>query len=154
MKKVILMLCLAVIAAISVLTVSSADTMSSSAMMSASSTATIVTPDNIKWMPAKGMPGLQEAVLYGDPMKAGSVYTWRLKLPDGYKFPMHWHPDTERVTVLSGSILFGVGMSKGTILPAGSFIVIPARVHHWATAKGATVLQSSGTGPFAMTLVK
>jgi quercetin dioxygenase-like cupin family protein len=155
MKKIILTLVLALIAAVSVLSASSADTMSSGD--TASATATVLTPDTIKWMPAPGMAGVQMAVMAGDPTKAGSLYTLRLKLPDGYKVPVHWHTDTERVTVISGTALFAIGhsidLSKATTLPAGSFIVIPANAHHWVVAKGETVLQTTGTGPFTMNLM-
>jgi quercetin dioxygenase-like cupin family protein len=155
MKKIIFTLVLALIAAVSVLGVSSADTMSPAATSAA--TATVLTPDTIKWMPAPGMTGAQMAVMTGDPTKAGSIYTLRLKLPDGYQVPVHWHNDTERVTVISGTALFAIGhsidLSKATTLPAGSFVVIPAMAHHWLVAKGETVVQTTGTGPFTMNLM-
>ena len=155
MKKIILTLVLALIAAVSVLSASSADTMSQD--VTATATATVLTPDTIHWMPAPGMTGVEMAVMAGDPTKAGSLYTLRLKLPDGYKVPVHWHTDTERVTVISGTALFAIGhsidLSKAVTLPAGSFIVIPANAHHWVVAKGETVLQTTGTGPFAMNLM-
>jgi quercetin dioxygenase-like cupin family protein len=155
MKKIILTLVLALIAAISVLSTSSADTTSSGASTSAA--ATVMTPDAIKWLPAPGLTGAQMAVMTGDPTKAGSIYTLRIKIPDGFQIPVHWHTDTERVTVISGTALFAIGhsidLSKATTLPAGSFIVIPANAHHWVVAKGETVLQTTGTGPFAMNLM-
>ena len=54
-------------------------------------------PKDIKWGPAPPVvpKGAQAAVLDGDPFKDGSSYTLRLKMPDGYKIPPHWHP-TER----------------------------------------------------------
>jgi quercetin dioxygenase-like cupin family protein len=155
MRKIILTLAIAFVAAISLHSASAADTMSSGA--TAASTATIMTPDSIKWMPAPGLAGAMMAVMAGDPTKAGSIYTLRIKIPDGYQIPVHWHTDSERVTVISGTALFAIGhsidLSKATTLPAGSFIVIPAMAHHWVVAKGETVLQTTGTGPFAMNLM-
>src|SRR5437588_6913201 len=49
-------------------------------------------------------PGMKLAVLHGDPGKSGS-YTIRLQLPAGYKFPLHWHPSAENLTVVSGTFL-------------------------------------------------
>jgi quercetin dioxygenase-like cupin family protein len=45
----------------------------------------------------------QNAVLYGDPTKAG-VYVQRTKFPPGTKVMPHWHPDEWRTAVvLSGN---------------------------------------------------
>ena len=60
-------------------------------------------PKEIKWGPAPPVvpKGAEAAVLDGDPFKDGSFYTLRLKMPDGYKIPPHWHPTDENVTVLT-----------------------------------------------------
>ena len=116
-----------------------------------------ITPDQVKWMSVKGMTGAQMAVMYGNPNGAGT-YTLRLKLEDGPKVGAHWHPDAERVTVLSGTLLFGIGdkvdMSKAKAYPAGSFLFIPSPLHHFAIAKGDTIVQVTGSGPFKMNMVK
>jgi hypothetical protein len=115
----------------------------------------IVTPDSVKWMPGTGqIPAtVGVAVLEGDPSKAGP-FTMRLNIPDGTKFGVHYHDDTERVTVISGTFMAGVGTTfdatKMMALPAGSYCVLPAGVRHFAMAKGPTVVQVSGNGPFAM----
>jgi len=115
---------------------------------------TAYTPAMIKWMPGTGLlKGVMFAALDGDMTKSGP-FTFRLKLPDGAKFPVHYHPDTERATVISGILMVGIGPtfdeSKMAAFPAGSFAVIPAGVRHYVEAKGETVIQISGTGPFAM----
>ena len=113
----------------------------------------------VKWGPGPDFlpAGAGFAVVQGDPGKAG-VYTIRLHLPDGYKFPSHFHPTDEHVTVLSGTFLVGMGdtvdMSKAQTLAAGGFITAPANAHHYAAARGETVLQVSGEGPFFLTYVK
>lgn len=116
---------------------------------------TIVTPDSITWMPGTGqIPAtVGVAVLEGDPSKPGP-FTIRLNIPDGTKFPVHYHDDTERLTVISGTFMAGIGTtfdtSKMVTLPAGSYVMIPAGVRHYAMAKGQTVVQLAGNGPFAM----
>lgn len=117
-----------------------------------------VTPDQVHWTAGTGdMAGAQVAVLTGDPTKPGP-YVMRLKLPDGYKFPPHFHGATEYLTVLQGTFLVGVGdkpdSSKMLTLPAGSFGTMPASTHHYGMAKGETIIELWGNGPFSMTMVK
>jgi hypothetical protein len=115
----------------------------------------IVTPDLVKWMPGTGqIPAtVGVAVLEGDPSKSGP-FTMRLNIPDGTKFGVHYHDDTERLTVISGTFMAGIGTTfdatKMTALPAGSYCVLPAGLRHFAMAKGPTVIQLSGNGPFGM----
>jgi quercetin dioxygenase-like cupin family protein len=108
--------------------------------------------------PAPLPAGTMLAVLSGDPYKAGSQYAVRLKLPDGAKIAPHTHGDTEDVTVLSGTIVVGLGTvfdsAHMQALPAGAYISIPAGTPHFAMAKGDTVLQINGVGPLSMTLTK
>jgi hypothetical protein len=108
----------------------------------------------IKWGAAPPVvpKGAQAAVLAGDPFKDGSEYTLRLKMPDGYKIPPHWHPTDENVTVLSGKLGAGMGdkfaPASGEIINSGGFVRMPREVHHFAWAKGPTTIQVSGIGPF------
>ncbi|HEV8589664.1 MAG TPA: cupin domain-containing protein [Pyrinomonadaceae bacterium] len=117
------------------------------------------TPDELKWGPAPpGLPpGAELAVVSGDPSKAGAPFTMRAKFPDGYKVPPHWHPTDENVTVIQGTINIGMGdkfdESAAKQLPAGSFALMPKRMHHFAWASGETIVQIHGTGPFAITYV-
>jgi quercetin dioxygenase-like cupin family protein len=95
--------------------------------------------------------------MQGDPSKA-ALYTIRLELPDGYVIKPHFHPTDEHVTVVSGTFLVGMGDSvdfkNGMTLPAGGFVTAPAQAHHFAGARGLTVVQVHGMGPFAITYVK
>src|SRR5262249_29419122 len=119
----------------------------------------IVKPASLKWGPAPPSlpPGAQFAVLVGDPTKAGSTYTIRAKMPDGYKVPPHWHPVDENVTVLQGTLMVGKGekldVSKTEELPAGSYMRMPKSMRHFAVAKGETNIQVHGVGPFEITYV-
>lgn len=118
----------------------------------------IVMPSQLTWQPSSDLPaGGKIAIIFGDPSKTG-YYTVRLSLPDKAAFPVHYHPSAEYVTVLSGTVMVGVGdkvdPSKMVTLPAGSYVEVPAGLHHYAIAKGAVVLQLSGMGPMATIPVK
>ena len=121
---------------------------------------TIVLADQAKYTaaPAPYPDAATMAVLSGDPSKAGSQYTVRLKLPDGVKIAPHTHGDMENVTVISGTLMVGVGTSfdaaKMLALTPGSYVSIPAGTPHFAMAKGETVVQVNGVGPASMTLEK
>src|SRR5262245_56803270 len=112
-----------------------------------------VRPDAIKWGPAPPSlpPGSRVAVLAGDPSKRGVPYVLRARLPDGYKFPPHWHPGDENITVLQGTLLVGTGEKLDPAateeLPAGSFCHLPKTMRHFAIARGETVIQTQGIGP-------
>jgi quercetin dioxygenase-like cupin family protein len=118
----------------------------------------VVTPDHINWQP--GPPGLpaggQFAVLEGDPAKSG-FFTIRASLPDGYRVQPHYHPGVERVTVISGTFYLGEGdrfdESAARALPAGSYTSMTPGMHHYAWAKGPTVIQISTLGPWGITYV-
>lgn len=118
-----------------------------------------LSPDDLKWGPSPpSMPaGAEMAVLEGDPTKAGVPFTLRAKLPDGYTVPPHWHPTDERVTVLQGTLLVDhadkVDLATAHAMAAGSFMKMPKQMHHYASAKGETIIQVSATGPFAITYV-
>lgn len=117
-----------------------------------------IQPSDIKWGPAPAsLPsGAQGAVLQGDPAKAGP-FALRLKLPDGYRIPPHYHPAIEHITVLEGTFVLGTGeaVSGGTEKPlgAGSFAFMPAGMRHFVRAQGETVVQLHGTGPWGITYV-
>ena len=100
-------------------------------------------------------PGVKLAVVHGDPMGKGD-YTMRLMFPDGYKFPVHFHPGAEHLTVISGTFLLAMGTdgdwSKVQTYAPGSFIYAPARHPHYGGARGVTVVQLHGQAPFAVVL--
>ena len=114
----------------------------------------VITPDAVKWGPGPpALPaGAEAAVLVGDPAKAGEPFTLRLRFPDGYKVAPHWHPVTEHVTVLQGTLMMGVGeradQAGMKAMTTGSFGMMPKEVRHYAQAKGETLIQLSAVGPF------
>ena len=123
-----------------------------------SKTHIVTTAPEVKWGPAPPSltKGAQFAVVSGNPAQAGP-FVIRLKLPAGYKIAPHWHPGDEHVTVLSGTISFGMGEkfdeSAMKTLTAGGYAMMPAEMRHFARAKTATIVQVHGTGPFVLNYV-
>jgi len=117
------------------------------------------TPDELKWGPAPPSlpPGAQMAVLSGDPSVKGQPFVIRAKFPDGYRVPPHWHPTDENLTVLAGTFMMATGdkvdLAAMKPLGAGSYSKVTANTHHYAMAKGATIIQVHGVGPFTVTYV-
>jgi uncharacterized protein (TIGR02246 family) len=98
--------------------------------------------------------GIQLAVIHGDPTGKGD-YTLRLKFPAGYTFPAHYHPNAEHLTVLSGVFVLGMGDKEGGATreyQPGDFLYIPAKKPHFGGARGETVIQLHGVGPFEIKL--
>jgi quercetin dioxygenase-like cupin family protein len=135
------------------------DKMAGQSQTEASSGHVLVTSNDVKWGPAPPAlpPGAQFAVIEGDPSKAGGTFTIRLKAPDGYKVPPHWHPVAENVTVLEGTFMVGMGdkfdQSAGKELKPGSFASMPKGMRHFAWTKGETIIQVHGVGPFELIYV-
>jgi len=130
----------------------------SGSVLAAGEGPTVVSPTQVHWTAGTGLlKGTQVAVLFGDPAKPGP-FVMRIRVPDGAKFGPHYHPVLENVTVLQGSFLIGVGdkmnVSGMVTLPAGSFFSVPPLVHHYAMAKGDTIIQLNDVGPWTMTTVK
>ena len=118
----------------------------------------MMNPADVKWGPAPPtLPkGLKIAVLYGDPGKPGP-FVMRLMAPASYKIPPHWHAQAESLTVISGTFYLGDGdkmdMTKAHMLKAGGYHYLPGKAHHFAYAKGSTVVQLNGDGPFDITYI-
>jgi quercetin dioxygenase-like cupin family protein len=114
--------------------------------------------DDIKWMEAPpSLPkGAKIAILEGDPGKEGP-FVFRVKLPDGYRIPPHTHAKPERITVISGTFNIGMGEkfdnTKGRAMPSGTYGQWPAGMKHFVWAKGETVLQFHGIGPWTIQYV-
>jgi len=98
--------------------------------------------------------GAKIAVLEGDPSKEGP-FVFRLKLADGYRIPPHTHPKVERITVIQGTFNVGMGEkfdeTKTQPMPAGTYGYWPAGMKHFVWAKGETILQFHGMGPWTIT---
>src|SRR5688572_33031870 len=101
-------------------------------------------------------PGIQLAVVHGDPTAASGDYTVRLLLPDGYRFPAHYHPKPEHLTVLTGTFLIAMGTDENADAlveyAPGSFLYFPPEEAHYGGATGQTVIQLHGQAPFEVVL--
>jgi quercetin dioxygenase-like cupin family protein len=114
--------------------------------------ATTVTPEALTWKDNPNIPkGGQVAILIGDPTKAGDVVVQRVKFPANYQIPPHTHPYAETVTVISGTVGFGMGEKfekKGEMAKAGAFFANPAKHAHYVwTGNEAAILQIQFTAP-------
>ena len=119
--------------------------------------APMVNAADLKWGPAPAFnAGAQLAVIDGDPTKTGP-FVLRVKFPDGFKVMPHWHPTDENVTVLSGTLMAGMGEkwdeAAMKTFTAGGFARMARKTPHYVMAKGETVVQVHATGPFVLTYV-
>ncbi len=110
------------------------------------------------WSPAPPIipPGAEIVVLQGNPFGA-EPFTVRLRFPSGYFVPPHTHPTVENVTVLTGTIVMGMGaqVSETGLQTFGKddFFSMPANSAHYITTRGETVIQLHGIGPVAFNYV-
>ncbi len=115
-------------------------------------------PAEIVWKdgPPSLPMGAKIAVLEGDPTKPGP-FVFRVKVPDGYRIPLHTHPKTERVTVISGTFNIGMGEkvddSKAKAMTAGTYGFWTAGMKHFVFVKGETIAQFHGEGPWVINYV-
>lgn len=118
----------------------------------------MLTADSVQWKagPPTLPAGAEAAVIHGDPSKPG-LFAMRLRLPDGYRVPPHFHAAAEHVTVISGTFVLGRGSEwkedAMTALPAGSFTMMPPGMRHYVEARGETVIQVHAMGPWKLIYV-
>lgn len=115
----------------------------------------MVSPSAIKWgpVPPSLPPGGEMAVLSGDPSQA-QPFVIRARMPAGYRVPLHWHPTTENLTVLAGTVALGMGGDgKMQDVAAGGLIVVPGQMQHVFEARTAATIQVHGMGPIAVNYV-
>ncbi len=110
------------------------------------------------WGPAPAVfpKGARMAVVSGDPGKAGP-FTVELAMPNGYRILPHFHPTDETVEVKKGTLLVGMGdtfdAAKAKPMAVGEKGSMAANAHHFAAAKGTTLISVTAMGPFGMTYV-
>lgn len=117
--------------------------------------ARMITPNDVPFQDApRGLlpQGAQMAVLEGEtPPTDARTFTVRLKVPDGYRFMPHAHARTDRLTILSGSMMVGLGGTWNEAelreLRPGATAIAPASTPHYGVARGETVVQLWGIGP-------
>jgi quercetin dioxygenase-like cupin family protein len=118
----------------------------------------IATPDTLKWgPPPPAYPkGAEFAVITGNPGQEGP-FVLRIRAPAGYKVPPHVHPADENVTVISGSVNFGMGdkmdPAKETALKPGGYFKASKGMQHYASFPEPAIIQVHGVGPTGITYV-
>ena len=116
-------------------------------------------PDQIPWKSNPENPGVQNAVLAGDPSKPG-LYVVMTKWLAGHMSHPHFHPNDRFITVLSGTWWVGTGNHfdpdhDSVAVPAGSYVVHTGKEVHWDGAKDEeVVLLIVGEGPQTATSVE
>ena len=117
----------------------------------------MVDPADLKWADVPALPpGAKIAVIEG-PLTEAAPFTFRLKFPANYKIAAHWHPAIEHVTVISGTLNFGMGdkldEAKTKPLSVGSVAIMPPKTNHFGWTKEETIVQVHGVGPWGLTYV-
>ena len=91
-------------------------------------------------------------VLYGDPEAVGEPFVMRIRELPGGIIPPHRHPVDEHITVLQGTLFFGVGEKYDRAamqeMKAGSYAFIPKGSTMFGYTPEAAIVQVHGVGPF------
>ena len=110
-----------------------------------------VQPASIKWKSYPNEPGVQSAVLFGNPLEVGPLIM-RYRLPANFQVQPHTHPNTRTYTILSGAWKLGLGekfeIEKLQTFTQGGLYRLPANLPHFqeAGSMGATI-QIESIGP-------
>ena len=107
-------------------------------------------PDQIAWK-AGANPGVESAVMVGDPSKPG-MYVVLTKWKAGNMSRPHFHPNDRFITVISGTWWVGTGTKfdqNATVpMPAGTFVThFGKQVHYDGAKDGDAILLIVGEGP-------
>ena len=91
-------------------------------------------------------------VLYGDPEKVGEPFVIRIRELPGGIIPPHRHPVDENITVVKGTLYFGVGdkFDRAAMkeMKVGSYAFIPKGSTMFGYTPDAAIVQVHGVGPF------
>ena len=117
----------------------------------------LIAPDALEWGPVASMAEpAQITVIEGD-LSREEPFTFRLKLPAGYRIEPHHHPAYERVTVISGTLHFAHGSEFNTDamtrLPPGGVAIMPPGEPMFGYAETDVVMQLHGVGPWGIDYV-
>ena len=83
---------------------------------------------DLKWVEVPNTGGVMEAVLWGDPDKG--AYGALNKFPAGAKFPLHYHTNSMKVVLISGTWLYTPEGGKESRLGPGSYLSYGAKDRH------------------------
>ncbi len=117
----------------------------------------MVTPDALDWGAIGSMAAPAEITVIEGDLGAAEPFTFRLRLPDGYRILPHVHPAYERVTVLQGTLHFAHGEQfdpdATTALPPGGVAIMAPGEPMFGYAEGEVIMQLHGTGPWGITYI-
>ncbi|MEA2907057.1 MAG: hypothetical protein QOI12_4444 [Alphaproteobacteria bacterium] len=115
----------------------------------------LTTPDQFKWRNAN-MQAPNNALVLGDPAKAGSPYVYINSFVPGRFGNPHHHPNDRYIVVVEGAAWRGTGTvvdpAHATRVPKGTFMIDHAQKVHWDGTKeesGAYLI--TGIGPSTST---
>ncbi len=115
----------------------------------------IVTPNQLVWKPL--IPGVESAVVFGNPDKKGGLYVIRIRTQGEVKVPPHWHVTEEHVTVLEGSFWMARGdkfdATKLQELKLGAHSTVPAGARHFGLHSAGNLVEVFGVAPFVVNFV-
>ena len=110
----------------------------------------------MKWGPVDIIPGAESTVLSGDPTK-NERFVLEVRWPAGSKIGPHWHSNTERVAIISGTGAMGMGdnmdSQKAMPISAGGYAEMPGKMHHWFVAQSPVLMLIEGDDPFDVNFV-
>jgi quercetin dioxygenase-like cupin family protein len=96
-------------------------------------------PDQLKWRDPTGAAPVNQAILQGDPTKAGGIYVVLNRFKPGAFSRPHFHPNDRFITVVKGTWWVATGNKYDKELmvpmPAGSFVTHFGKQVHWDGAK-------------------
>jgi quercetin dioxygenase-like cupin family protein len=102
------------------------------------------------------MPEVFYMPLLGEGTKPGA-YVYRVRAPNGFRIPPHWHTKTMHLTVLTGTLVLVMGesldSSQARRYAPGSFLVMPAGMRHVEWFEGETVVHVETEGPMETVFV-
>jgi hypothetical protein len=103
----------------------------------------------IEWTKNPEVPGIESAVLVGNPLEE-ERYLIRIKLPPLIRIELHTHDEGRLYTVLEGEWLIGFPSPEDyrRSFTAGSVYFLPAKLAHYQESGiGGAVIQIEGMGP-------
>ena len=108
----------------------------------------MVSFDDMKWTALPERPGMQFAVLSGDP-KTGA-YTQMRKVPAGTDNPLHSHSNELKNVIISGVWYTGTDMASAKDFGPGSVVMMPGDWVHVSGCRAGSdcVFYQEGKGKF------
>lgn len=123
----------------------------------AASTHKMWTAKDLDWKESPSLPAGAKIALLEGPMNEEKPFMARIKFPANAKIMPHTHPGIEHVTVISGSFAMGQGEKWDDkalhALGPGDVMIMQPKTPHYAQARGETIVQIHGMGPWAVNYV-